>query len=144
MKRFLSKTKKELNGCWTWTASKSGSAGYGGFYFKGTKHYAHRVSWELHNGKIPNGMYVLHKCDNPSCVNPSHLFLGTQSDNINDSYAKGRHPSGVGKRSLSLNRVEEIRERLKNGESQTSIGTDLSVNVQVIWQVAQGITYKNI
>lgn len=71
--------------CWEWTASRNGD-GYG--FSNHTM--AHRVSWEIHNGSIPNGLCVLHRCDNPPCVNPAHLFLGTKKDNAADMSAKGR------------------------------------------------------
>lgn len=82
--------------CWNWMASIKpngyGQIGRGG---RGAGVvYAHRASWELVNGKIPDGLQVLHHCDNRRCVNPSHLFLGTQKDNIRDMLSKGRHISG--------------------------------------------------
>jgi hypothetical protein len=78
--------------CWEWTAYKKPS-GYGQTRIggRGGKHYlAHRLSWIVHFGDIPDGMHVCHKCDNPPCVNPKHLFLGTNSDNIKDRVSKGR------------------------------------------------------
>jgi len=77
-----------LDKCWIWTASKSG--GYGTFWFQKKVRKAHRVSWEIHKGSIPKDLRVLHQCDEPSCVNPSHLWLGTQEDNIHDMDRKGR------------------------------------------------------
>lgn len=77
--------------CWTWTGTTS--QGYGkiqaGRRGEGWL-WVHRVSWELQNGPVPDGLQVLHRCDNPPCVRPSHLFLGTQVDNIRDMWAKGR------------------------------------------------------
>lgn len=77
-------------GCWIWTGAINGG-GYGSMCYRGRRDGAHRFSWEYHNGQsIPEGMRVLHKCDMPSCVNPEHLFLGTQSDNQIDAQTKGR------------------------------------------------------
>lgn len=80
--------KTEL--CWIWTASKN-SDGYGGLKLDGKSKKAHRVSWEMHNGPIPPGMHVLHRCDNPPCVRPDHLFLGTHKKNMEDRELKKRH-----------------------------------------------------
>lgn len=99
-RRFWSKVQK--NGedqCWVWTAKKF-RFGYGQFQFRRGSYIAHRISWVIAHGPIPDGMCVLHNCpdgDNPSCVNPSHLWLGTTQDNIRDCVAKGRSGRGVPK-----------------------------------------------
>ena len=77
------------SGCWLWTWSVDGK-GYGLIRHKGTLLKAHRVSWKLHKGEVPKGAHVLHKCDTPCCVNPGHLFLGTNQDNVDDKVRKGR------------------------------------------------------
>src|SRR5688572_5586831 len=88
--RFWSKVDKTTT-CWLWVGTRH-YKGYGDFAPSGQKKVkAHRYSWELHKGKIPNGMQVLHRCDNPPCVNPDHLFIGTNRDNVSDAIAKGRH-----------------------------------------------------
>lgn len=83
--------------CWIWTAFRL-RAGYGLFKWYGKDTGAHRVSWELAHGAIPDGLWVLHNCpggDNPACVNPAHLWLGTQQDNTDDMVKKGRSATGV-------------------------------------------------
>jgi hypothetical protein len=90
--RFWAYVQKTAS-CWVWTGTQSDN-GYGRIWGKGRHIKAHRFSWELHNGPIPEGMHVCHKCDTPACVNPEHLFLGTASDNMRDMVAKGRHSWG--------------------------------------------------
>jgi hypothetical protein len=79
--------------CWPWTAGHN-KRGYGRAYLAKKNHAAHRLAWELTNGPITGGLFVLHRCDNPPCCNPSHLFLGTHADNMADRGAKGRAPGG--------------------------------------------------
>jgi len=103
MERFMSKVQK-TDDCWIWIGSHN-NHGYGKMMYprKGEFIYAHRLSYILHKGEIPDGLLVLHKCDNPLCVNPSHLFLGTQLDNVHDAIHKGRlDPSKCGKLALGI------------------------------------------
>lgn len=91
--RFWAKVDKSGD-CWIWTAAKL-KKGYGQFKAKSyTRVTAHRLSYEMAYGPIPDGMFVCHKCDNPSCVNPDHLFIGTALDNCQDMMAKGRAKTG--------------------------------------------------
>lgn len=90
--RFWAKVQEAPSGCWNWTGSTSGRFGYGHIRTsKRNTENCHRISWMMANGDIPDGFCVLHRCDNPSCVNPAHLFLGTYLDNNRDMAAKGRH-----------------------------------------------------
>ena len=105
LERFEAKFLAEPNsGCWLWMAAYDGQ-GYGRFglhngrYLRSTQ--AQRVAWILYNGPVPDGTSVLHKCDTPACVNPAHLFLGTQADNIADMWAKGRAVTPMGKPELA-------------------------------------------
>lgn len=92
--RFWAKVRKST-GCWTWLGTTN-NEGYGHIRAprNGPLVKVHRYSWELHNGPIPNGMHVLHTCDNPSCVRPSHLFLGDHATNMKDRMDKGRTRNG--------------------------------------------------
>lgn len=103
--RFMSKVAvNEGSGCWEWTGAKK-KTGYG-FFFNGTQGYAHRFSFTYFIGEIVKGNFVCHKCDNPSCVNPYHLFQGTQEDNMQDSLRKGRfrNQDGIRNHSAKLNK----------------------------------------
>lgn len=89
IKRFWEKVDKQHpSKCWKWTGCIS--ARYGLFWVFGRKYKAHRVSWMIENGAIPEGLWILHKCDNPPCVNPNHLFSGNRSENMLDAARKGR------------------------------------------------------
>lgn len=82
--------KKNDDECWEWKGSVTKSRGYGQIGFDNTIKGAHRVSWEIHYGEIPDEMCICHHCDNSKCVNPFHLFIGTRSDNMQDMLHKGR------------------------------------------------------
>lgn len=93
--RLLEKTRIMPNGCIEWHGYAH-EDGYGFIKIKGQNCLTHRVSWEINNGPIPEGLCVLHKCDNPPCINPEHLFLGTKQDNMNDCIRKGRAKKSFG------------------------------------------------
>ena len=95
--RFKNRVAVTDNGCHVWTNGRN-SKGYGTMKVNGKSVSAHRLAWEFANGTIPDGLCVLHKCDNPPCCNPDHLFLGTRKDNNDDRDAKGRNINHTGER----------------------------------------------
>lgn len=123
-KRFMAKVRREGD-CLVWTACRHGQ-GYGMFYTgregDPKMSYAHRVAYELEHGPIPDGLLVCHRCDNPPCVDPDHLFVGTELDNIRDRDAKGRQygPRGAAHHSAKLEEsdVRSIRRRYVFGNGQ--------------------------
>ena len=155
--RFWNKVdKRGPDECWEWTACKllgnlygqiQDTTGDGG----NVTRYAHRISWIIHNGDIPEGMCVCHHCDNPGCVNPAHLFLGTKADNNADMLSKGRCYTGPpeshrgeanGCARLTEEKVREIRQLLKiGGRTQQSIGDDYGVHYSTICDINKGRTW---
>jgi HNH endonuclease/NUMOD3 motif len=108
--RLLRSTEKHdgSDGCWVWTGAKNQN-GYGNFFLDGQIMKAHRASYQLHLGCIPEGLQVLHRCDNPSCIRPDHLFLGTPDDNMKDASSKGRLKGSTGYR-----HSKQVREKISN------------------------------
>lgn len=125
--------------CWIWTGSRFPSSGYGRFSTRrGQVILAHRFSYELHNGSIPEGLWILHKCDNPPCVRPSHLFPGTPKVNSLDMSEKGRSARGEkgGLSKLTDQDVLQIRSLLVRGQvTQRKLAKRFAVSNQLISQI---------
>jgi len=142
--RFWSKVDKSGD-CWEWTASRL-PAGYGRFAVNGQMTTAHRVSYELKYGPIPTGLHVLHKCDNPPCVTPDHLFLGTQQDNMRDKISKGRQPVGesVYQAKLTDGDIRIIRGLAEVGCKQSHIADFLGICRQIVSDIVLNKTWKHV
>ena len=138
IKNFWNKVKKS-NRCWEWTGSRFPS-GYGHLARTYPSGYAHRTSWILHFGKIRKGMCVLHKCDNPPCVNPDHLKIGTIQDNVRDRDIKGRYVSGMAK--LNREQVKELRDKRLEGATLRQLSDEFSLTMSVISRICRKISYK--
>lgn len=124
-------------GCWLYT--KLIMKGCGHINIKGIKVPAHRISYEIHNGEIPKGMYICHKCDVRACVNPEHLFIGTHQDNMNDKVKKNR--AG---RKLNYQQVINIKKRLLTGDSDLSISKEFNVNRQTINKIKLNQSWSHV
>ncbi len=132
--------------CWEWTGAKS-RFGHGRIKLNGKLHSPHRIVYQMLVGNIPENYLVCHRCDNPSCVNPRHLFVGTHSDNMKDCAAKGRLNSQLNAASfqgakhpnakLTDEKVREIRLRAANGEPKKRLAREFGVHKSIIQKVIQ-------
>ncbi len=136
--RFWTKVRKS-DGCWEWTGSGNGIQGYGQVRIAGKCIQAHRRSWEMEFGPIPDGLFVLHRCDNRPCVRPSHLFLGTLSDNMHDCSRKGRLAPP---RSLTADNVATIRRMYDDGVGQYPLAALFRVPQSTISGIVRGNLYR--
>ena len=147
------------DGCWKWIGRKH-QFGYGILQVTVEVNvlkvmYSHRLSWQLHVGEIPDGMSVLHRCDNPECTRPDHLFLGTQADNLRDMDQKGRRKKCStenlrGERShmakLTEPQIIEILERYSLGQQPKFIQTDMNLPVtsDAVWRICNRKNWRHI
>ena len=136
--------------CWPWLGPKDRD-GYGRLTYQGRRmHSAHRLSWKLANGPIPKGMCVCHRCDNPPCCNPAHLWLGTNQDNMDDKVSKGRHSyrSHVGVENpnskLTEDEVLDIRAARAFGAAQKDIAKAYNLEVSVISRITTRASWKHL
>lgn len=136
------------NKCWEWTGTTT-RGGYGRLYLEGKKGvvYSHRASYHMNKGKILNGLFVCHTCDNPKCVNPNHLFLGTCKENLVDMSLKGRH-SVCGEKSgnhrFTNSDIIEMRRLFELGLTQASIATKFKTHQCVIQAIVKRKRWAHI
>ncbi|WP_179507348.1 HNH endonuclease signature motif containing protein [Sphingomonas melonis] len=148
--RFWSKVTPQDSGCWLWTAARDKN-GYGRVGVGSKTAFAHRISWEIANGEIRGGLSVLHSCDVPACVNPAHLFLGSQADNMRDMHAKRRGviPASVrmfgernGAAKLSESTVLEIKS-LAGVISQRAVATRYGISPAHVCRIQRGERWQH-
>jgi hypothetical protein len=144
--RFWAKVKMGM-GCWTWCGSHT-KTGYGQIGRGGAgagNWLAHRLSWELHFGPIPERLEVCHHCDNPACVNPAHLFLGTHAENFRDAVAKGRVQHGANHYRAKLDdiAVADIRRRAREGETEAAIAELYDIALSAVHKVIVRKNWKH-
>lgn len=144
-KRFMQNVVKLKSGCWAWTGNRS-TAGYGLVGIRDRLIGAHRVAWALFRGAIPKGLYVCHKCDNPSCVNPAHLFPGTARQNTADAINKNRMLRGEknGQHKLKTNQVIDIRKRHAIGERVKELAEEFGVWPAAISRIVKRTRWAHV
>jgi hypothetical protein len=137
--RLTARKTEDANGCWNWTGART-TGGYGHMWLHGALQYVHRLVAIVAHGLDPDsGLHVLHECDNRSCFNPDHLWLGTHADNIADATRKGR----MGKK-LRPEDVSEIKRLLRQRHTQREIAKRFSVSPTAIGQIARGETWNHV
>jgi len=142
--RFWIKVAK-TDTCWLWMAVISGNNSYGAFRFNGRMQPSHRVAWTLQHGDIPTGICVLHRCDTPRCVNPSHLFLGTHADNMADKAAKGRSSKMKGS-THGMSKLTEINVISIRNDHRTyrQIAADFGVDQSLIGHIKSRRIWQHV
>lgn len=142
---FMSRVSKTSDGCWAWVGAIN-SNGYGVFRYRGVRHYAHRASLMILTSNFDRRLQVNHKCDNPKCVNPNHLYQGTQKQNIGDMISRGRidrRGDRAHYRKLSASQVRAIRRR-DGATSRRSLATKFGVSIFTIRDIQQRRSWEHI
>lgn len=137
---FIEKIRQsdEEDGCWLWQGA-TGSDGYGRVRRRGVTHSAHRFAYGLFKGPIPEGLCVMHRCDVPLCVNPTHLVLGAKADNSRDMLRKGRDRNTVPK--LSFEQVLEVRRMLASGSTKAEVSEKYDICRSTVQDIETGSTW---
>jgi len=137
--------QSDMDSCWIWLG-RSGHHGYGQFTYKGWRIYAHRAAFMLSNDADISEMCVCHHCDNPSCVNPAHLFLGTTAENLRDMTSKGRRVHGErhGQSRLTTGQVHRIFDLRESGMSHGKIAEEIGICRQHVTDILAGKRWNHI
>lgn len=146
LERLMERTVKNIDsGCWEWVGSVN-EDGYGRFKSKDKTRRVHRVSYEVHVGPIPAGLQVLHHCDNPRCINPDHLFIGTHDDNMRDRDAKLRMARGssIGGAKITEDLAVDIVSSFNSGEKVRDISSRIDMKKQTIRAVIRGDYWSHV
>lgn len=143
--RFKESYTENENGCWVWSKSKDGR-GYGMFQAEKINWKAHRYSYAFYIGPIPDGHFVCHKCDNPSCVNPDHLFIATHKLNMKDMVSKGRHSFGSKQVNSKLNELDVARIIIlcEKGYTHIEIAKKYGVHQSTISRIIRCDDWKHV
>ena len=148
--RLIAKIAVESSGCWVWTGART-SRGYGEVMLHKRAWTTHRLVYTMLVGPIPAGLHICHRCDNPPCCNPGHLFAGTRSDNMRDMHAKGRRSPGRtrGESSFKAKLTEDVvrtmRERYEvGGVSIASLATEYGVTPATAWHAIRSNTWRHV
>ncbi len=140
--RLLFRIEKTKSGCWEWLGPRHW-LGYASIWVEGKNQPVHRVSYQTFKGPIPKGLYVCHTCDNPPCINPKHLFLGTHIDNIKDAVSKGRHARGE-KNGHAVFTEKEILKIRASSENCSALARKYEVNPTTIQKIKKRISWRHI
>ena len=137
--------KRGPDECWLWRGHHA-KFGYGVSTINCVPVLLHRVAWEMTHGPIPKGNFVCHKCDNPRCCNPNHLFLGTQADNMRDAAVKGRMNRGEARwcAKLTEDDVREMRRLSASGERPAALSRKFGISLQNTIRVVRGQIWKHV
>lgn len=136
------------NGCWVWRRGQNGD-GYGTLTIGGRQHYVHRLAYELSKGAIPEGLEVMHECDNPPCINPDHLVAGTRKDNMRDCVRKGRHggpppPQLEGKNPAAKLSRAQVRLIKASSNTYRELAVMYGVSPSAVGKIKRGETWQNV
>jgi hypothetical protein len=142
--RFLEKTRRDESGCLIWIGAVNAN-GYGSIVVGGRAQTASRVAYELFIGEIPDGLCVCHRCDNPICMEPSHLFAGTNMDNRRDCKEKGRANGAIGERNCKAKlAVDDVIAIRRSGDRTSALARRYQVHRSTILMIRKRLTWRHV